>query len=88
MSGGVGSNVEEVTHPPGLRSGPDPPAMGATRERITTMSEFVLLFRATETEQREAMGTPERAQKSMQAWLAWIRDLVSRVAGRQGFEPR
>ena len=39
------------------------------------MSEFVLLFRATGAEQREAMGTAERAQQSMQAWLAWIRDL-------------
>jgi hypothetical protein len=39
------------------------------------MSEFVFLFRATEMEQREAMGTPERAQKSLQAWLAWIREL-------------
>lgn len=26
-------------------------------------------------EQREAMGTPERAQKSVQAWLAWIHEL-------------
>lgn len=42
------------------------------------MSEFVYLFRATEAEQREAMGTPERAQKSMQAWLAWIRDLEAK----------
>jgi hypothetical protein len=39
------------------------------------MSEFVYLFRASEGEQREAMGTPERAQQSMQAWLAWIREL-------------
>ena len=39
------------------------------------MSEFVFLFRATGVEQREAMGTPERAQKSLQAWLAWIREL-------------
>ena len=39
------------------------------------MSEFVLLFRATAAEQREAMGTAERAQESMQAWLAWIRSL-------------
>lgn len=39
------------------------------------MSEFVLLFRATEASRREAMGTPERAQRSMQAWLAWIREL-------------
>jgi hypothetical protein len=39
------------------------------------MSEFVLLFRSGEADYREAMGTPERAQKSMQAWVEWIRDL-------------
>ena len=39
------------------------------------MSEFVLLFRASQAEQEQAMGTPERAQKSMEAWLGWIRDL-------------
>jgi hypothetical protein len=39
------------------------------------MSDFVFLFRAPEAEQREAMGTPEAAQKSMQVWLAWMRDL-------------
>src|SRR5882762_4487535 len=39
------------------------------------MSEFVYLFRTSEAEQREAMGTPERAQRSMQAWLAWMREL-------------
>jgi hypothetical protein len=39
------------------------------------MNDFVLLFRATEDGQREAMGTPERAQKSLQGWLAWIRHL-------------
>lgn len=39
------------------------------------MSEFVYLFRATWDEQHAAMGTPEQAQKSMQTWLAWIREL-------------
>jgi hypothetical protein len=39
------------------------------------MSEFVFLFRATDSARQAAMGTPERAQQSMQAWLAWIRDL-------------
>ena len=39
------------------------------------MSEFVYLFRASEAAQREAMGTPERAQRSMQVWLAWMREL-------------
>ena len=42
------------------------------------MSEFVYLFRATEAEQREAMGTPERAQRSLQAMLAWFRDLEAK----------
>ena len=39
------------------------------------MSDFVFLFRSTAAEQHEAMGTPERAQRSMQAWVAWIGDL-------------
>jgi len=42
------------------------------------MSEFVYLFRASEAEQREAMGTPERAQRTMQVWMAWIRDLEAK----------
>lgn len=42
------------------------------------MSEFVYLFRATEAEQREAMGTPEQAQQSMQAMLAWFRELEAK----------
>ncbi len=36
------------------------------------MSEFVFLFRADQTDQRKAMGTPEHAQESMRAWLEWI----------------
>jgi hypothetical protein len=42
------------------------------------MSQFVYLFRASEAEQLEHMGTPERAQRSMQAWLSWIRELESK----------
>src|SRR5262245_30350634 len=42
------------------------------------MSEFVYLFRSSDEGAREAMGTPERAQQSMQAWLAWIGDLESK----------
>jgi hypothetical protein len=42
------------------------------------MSEFVYLFRATEAQQREAMGTAERAQQSLQTWLAWIRELEAK----------
>ena len=39
------------------------------------MSEFVLLFRASVENQAEAMGNPERAERSMSAWLAWVREL-------------
>ena len=42
------------------------------------MSDYVFLFRATESEQRQAMGTPEHAQQSMQAMLAWFRDLEAK----------
>ncbi len=39
------------------------------------MSDFVYLFRTNPEDRRRAMGTPEQAQQSMQAWLAWIREL-------------
>jgi hypothetical protein len=42
------------------------------------MSDFVYLFRTTVAGRREAMGTPEKAQRSMQAWLAWMRDLEAK----------
>lgn len=42
------------------------------------MSEFVFLFRSTPANQEAAMGTPERAQKSLQTWLDWIRELESK----------
>ena len=39
------------------------------------MQQFMYLFRASEEGARAAMGTPEAAQKSLDVWLAWIRDL-------------
>jgi hypothetical protein len=42
------------------------------------MSEFVFLFRASEPVQQAAMGTPESAQRSIQAWLAWMRELEAK----------
>ncbi len=41
------------------------------------MSEFVYLFRATPAASTAAMGTPEAAQRSMQAWMAWMASLES-----------
>jgi hypothetical protein len=42
------------------------------------MSDFVFLLRSQEEDYQEAMGTPERAQKSLQAWMAWIKDLEAK----------
>jgi hypothetical protein len=42
------------------------------------MSEFIFLYRTTEAEQVENMGTPEMAQQRMQAWLGWIRELEAK----------
>jgi hypothetical protein len=42
------------------------------------MSDFVFLFRSTMEGQQAAMGTPEAAQKSLQTWLAWIRELEAK----------
>jgi hypothetical protein len=39
------------------------------------MSEYVFLFRSDEAGAHEAIGTPERAQKSLQAYMAWIGEL-------------
>ncbi len=40
------------------------------------MSEFVYLFRSTDAASRAAMGSPEQMQKSMQAWMAWMKQLA------------
>ena len=47
------------------------------------MSEYMVLFRASDESRRGAMGTPERAQQSLKAWFAWMHDLEQRGALRQ-----
>src|SRR5262245_6055728 len=42
------------------------------------MSQFLYLYRSTEAARQEAMGTPERAQQSMQRWVRWMQDLESK----------
>ena len=42
------------------------------------MSDFVYLFRIGKDAQREAMGTPERAQQIMERWMVWMRELETR----------
>src|SRR5438132_5609188 len=39
------------------------------------MSQFLYLYRASADGRREAMGTPERAQQSMQRWMKWMGEL-------------
>jgi len=51
------------------------PAHGPSTQGGKTMSEFVFLFRTNEEDRRAAMGTPENAQRAIQAWIAWMRDL-------------
>src|SRR5258708_14606694 len=54
-------------------------AMARCRQNPTQggfyMSEFVLLYRSTSEQHREAMGSPEKAQHSMTKWRAWMKDL-------------
>ncbi|HXK17749.1 MAG TPA: YciI family protein [Polyangiaceae bacterium] len=42
------------------------------------MSDFVFLLRDNPAGVRQAMGTPERAQQSLQAWMAWIKELEAK----------
>jgi hypothetical protein len=42
------------------------------------MSDFVFLLRSDEEAYQEAMGTPERAQQSLEAWVAWIKRLEAK----------
>ena len=39
------------------------------------MSQFLYLYRMADAARQEAMGTPERAQQSMQRWIAWMKEL-------------
>jgi hypothetical protein len=68
----TGSDVEYLK---ALADWTDPARRGMSFRRSTIMSQFVYLFRIGAAEQREAMGSPERAQQSMQRWLTWMRDL-------------
>lgn len=68
--GGVRPNVVGLKHPAQKAPGRE--------KEVRIMSAFVYLFRTSEAEQREHMGTPELAQKSMEAWLAWMGELEAK----------
>lgn len=42
------------------------------------MSEFLYIYRNSTATRDANMGTPEARQKSMQQWMAWLRDLDAR----------
>jgi hypothetical protein len=42
------------------------------------MSEFVFLYRSTQEAHREAMGSPEKAQRSMLKWRAWFKEMTDK----------
>jgi hypothetical protein len=42
------------------------------------MSDFVFLLRSSQDDYEAAMGTAERAQKSLEGWMAWIDGLKAR----------
>jgi hypothetical protein len=51
------------------------------------MSDFVFLLRSQEEDYQQAMGTPERAQRSLQAWIAWIAKLEAEGCLKNGGLP-
>ena len=51
------------------------------------MSEFVFLFRSDKATAERAMGTPENAQRSLQSWLVWLRELEARGSLKNPGQP-
>jgi hypothetical protein len=45
---------------------------------MITMAEFIYLYRNSPEERKKFLATPEVAQKGMQRWMAWMRDLESK----------
>lgn len=42
------------------------------------MPEYLMLYRNTAEARQAAMGSPERAQQSMQKWRSWMQDLTKK----------
>lgn len=51
------------------------------------MAEFIYLYRNSTEARTAAMGTPEARQKSMERWVAWLRDLESKGHVRSNGQP-
>src|SRR5215813_1854316 len=42
------------------------------------MSDYVLLYRSTPEAHDEAMGSPEKTEKSLVKWRAWLQDMTEK----------
>jgi hypothetical protein len=51
------------------------------------MADFIFLYRNSDAEAREFMGTPEAAQASMKLWMAWLQDLEAKGHLKSRGEP-
>jgi hypothetical protein len=51
------------------------------------MADFLFVYRNTDAEARQYMGTPEAAQASMKAWMDWMRDLEAKGHLKSRGEP-
>ena len=51
------------------------------------MADFIFLYRNTEADSREFMGTPEAAQASMKLWMAWLQELEAKGHLKSRGEP-
>jgi len=51
------------------------------------MADFLFLYRNTEADARETMGTPEAAQSSMKLWMAWLSELEAKGHVKSRGEP-
>jgi hypothetical protein len=51
------------------------------------MADFIYIYRNSTRARDAAMGTPEARQKSMERWMAWLRDLETRGHVRSGGQP-
>jgi hypothetical protein len=51
------------------------------------MADFLFLYRNTETDAKQYMGTPEAAQASMKLWMAWLAELEAKGHLKSRGEP-
>jgi hypothetical protein len=51
------------------------------------MADFLFIYRNSESDAREYMGTPEAAQSSMKLWMAWLSDIEAKGHLKSRGEP-